>query len=171
MLAVAPPALTPPLSQAVLDERAHLLAYGAHMTAYCRRLQALTRAVGEGAPEWAALEMDAAGALRPMPAPRPRRVAIPFDAPTRQQTPQALADGAGKIVAERIRREQRDLRTMLAHLRVESAPAVDRIQAMQARTRAAMGRDSHKRAITRYLHPSPSLHDAEHDPAVYLIGQ
>jgi hypothetical protein len=157
-------------AQAVRDERAHLLAYGANMTVYCRRLQAIANAVGARWHAWSVLDMDSAGSIRVQPGPRPHRFAIPFDTPTPEQTTQAIAHTTGRIVAERIRCEQRDLQGMLRYLKVDSAPAADSIAKMQADARAAMARDSHDLALTRYLHPSPSLRNASYDPAVRLIG-
>ena len=133
------------------------------MTVYCRRLQAIATAVGARWHAWSVLDMDSAGSIRVQPGPRPHRFAIPFDTPTPEQT-------TGRIVAERIRCEQRDLQGMLRYLKVDSAPAADSIAKMQADARAAMARDSHDLALTRYLHPSPSLRNATYDPAVRLIG-
>jgi hypothetical protein len=162
-----------PFSQAVRDDRSYLLAYGAHLTVYCRRLHAIGTALQGGPLDWLVLDMDpATGALRapPRPAtdPLPRRIAIPFDPPTREQTPLALEPVAGRIVAGRLQSEQGDLRMVLKHFGIARSPVAEEIARAQEAQIRAMREDSHALGRTKHLHASPSLRDAVHDPSVYL---
>ena len=148
------------------------MAYGAHLTVYCRRLQAIATAVQGGPLDWVLLNMLPDGSLK-LPTQdrptncRPRRIAIPFDPPTREQSAMNLLQTAGRTSALRVQTEQRELRRVLKHLGVDRSPLVAEIARTQEATRLAMQADSHGLGRTKHLHASPSLREASHDPAAY----
>lgn len=158
--------------QAIQDDRAHLLAYGAHMTVYCRRLRDIVQTISTTPPEWIILDMDVLGTLT-IPAQqrhirKPRRI-VPFDLPTTEQKANGTVRFSGKIAEGRVEQERIELRNVLKALGIKESPAASKIAEVKAKTMRALRADAHTHSNSAYLHPSPSLSMVVgHNPSFYL---
>jgi hypothetical protein len=131
-------------AQAIMQDRAPLVAYGLLLTAYCARLGEI---IMRCQPEVAAALPP--GALE----------ALPFSA----ESPPVGQD----LTKLRIAKELEKLNATLKELGIERSPAAQQVAMVQASIAEAMASDSHQRAATSRLHPTRSLPGSTYDPLFY----
>lgn len=141
-------------------DKARLVAYGAHLTAVCQRLQAIASALQPPLPPQLTVASPEGGP----PA------AIPFD------LEHAWKCGAGRLelsparraCEQRLHAEETEVREMLRGLSLAQSPAVQAAQALRRRQLEEMRTDTHARQATAHLPPTPSLPAAAFDPRQYI---
>jgi hypothetical protein len=131
-------------AQAIMQDRAPLVAYGLLLTAYCARIGEI---IVRCQPEVAAALPP--GALE----------ALPFSA--------EMPPGGQDLTKLRIAKELEKLNATLKELGIERSPAAQQVAMVQASIAEAMASDSHQRAATSRLHPTRSLPGSTYDPLFY----
>jgi hypothetical protein len=127
-----------------------LVAYGAKLTALARRQLPQ--------PEFA--DASACAFERPFPfLPESMRTAL-----AARPAPDASAN-----IARRVEKEADDVRELLRTGRLpRNSPIVRMFRRLRERGPQLLAADTHERALTRFLPPTPSLQDAVYDPAAFL---
>lgn len=127
-----------------------LVAYGSDVLRYADRLVEIARRLGACNPLLAeALELPRQGLLV-------AETHITNDPPDLDVVRCRLAD------------EEREAKSILRDLGLQSSPLLEASQRLRAAVAEAMQGDSHGKKATRHLHPSPCLPDAEYAPSAYL---